>query len=652
MINFAQSFRGGALAAAMALAFAFSAAFAPAFAGRVDASSTTLQPSPQNPERTAKAKSPRFRGPALSYELSIPRPSTQILKVRMRIPSQLAKGRQTTAALPAWAPGSYLIRDFGKNIYRVEAQDDRGRKLPIWRSDKQHWQVQNRGRPFVLSYEVFANELSVRTSFVDNKMALLNGSSVFMYIPGQERRPAKVVINAPKGWQSYCALPRQGNTFDSPDYDTLVDSPILLGQGQRRTFVVDKTNFEYVLVAPSGTNADVDRLTQDAKILAKAFSEIMGPIDFGHYSFYTVLSPNARGGLEHLNSTAMLHSPFIFNTDKGYTRAQDLLAHEFFHAWNVKRIHDKKLGPFDYDREVYTDLLWFHEGFTETITARAMLRANNYTPKTFLEHLQKVWTIYIEHPGRDYSPISELSRMAWVKLYKRTTHHRNTVISYYLKGEIIGMCLDLILRKRAATKGKKANLETLFAQLWQQRDKKDRKRITAKEVIALANAQAGSDLSDFFERYVYGTEELPLPELLKSIGIDVSARKAWLDDKGQMIAEKRELAYYSGALMSGAKITAVENGSPARLARLMPGDELLAINDLRWQKGQSFEAQLARYPFGQTVKVSYFRNERLESTELRTVESPKREWIFKLREDSKLDPKLKALRDEWLLIRR
>ena len=587
----------------------------------------------------------------LRYELSLSDPASRYVQVELELEPADRRAKQLSLAMPAWTPGSYLIRDFGKHVYRFEAHmraDDGscGAPLPTQRLDKQTWQIDNQGRAVCVSYEVYANELSVRTSYVDDRFAFLNGSSVFMYPLGETSdRPVELRVNLPADWPVHTPLdPLPGGphpSYQAPSYDELVDSPLLLGEAEVRRFEVAGRPLEFVYLAPGGSNASVDRLARDAEIVVRSFARILGGLPFERYSFLMVGDPIGGGGLEHHDSTGMIVDPGGFAGGRGYASAQRLVAHEFFHLWNVKRIHDQKLGPFDYARETYSDLLWFHEGFTETMETRALLRAGVLTPEQYLAQIASAWTSYAKRPGRNFTPISELSREAWIKAYKHEPNHSETTVSYYQKGNLIGLSLDLAIRLRARAKHTGGSLDGLFRRLWAQRDPSTGEvPITIDEIVAAASAEAGDDMRWFFERYVYGTEELPLPQLLEQAGFVV-----------ELQASVGREAVWSGMGGYGATLASIEPDSPAARAGLAHGDELIAVDGARVESVAEANERLRDRGVGASAKLSLFRRERLLELELTTAPNPHTRALFALPEDGDGaggELELHQLRTRWL----
>ncbi len=606
----------------------------PALAGRPD------EPDKQRGAR--KGKRQQAPGP-VQVRLSIPDPTDRYVHVRMQVAD--APAARTSLAMPAWAPGSYLIRDFGRHVYELSAHDLQGRELDVERVDKQTWTIANRKAGFVVDYQVFADELSVRTSYVDDRIALLNGTSIFLYVVGELERAVDLEVVPPSGWAVHTGLDTVSKADDATprfravDYDELADSPLLLGQAEVRRYTVAGATIELVVAAPGGSNANVDRLGRESERVVRAFARMFNGLPLERYVFLVVADPVGGGGLEHHDSTAMIVRPFSFDDEEGYRAAQRLAAHEFFHLWNVKRIHDRVLGPFDYAHETYSDLLWFHEGFTETMESRALLRAGLVTPEQYLDGLADAWSSYVKKPGRNHTPIAQLSRDAWIKAYKPAANHGTTVVSYYEKGNLVGVCLDLELRLRARANQREGSLEGLFRRLWAQRDPSTNEvAITIDDIVAAASAEAGEDMREFFERYVYGTEELPLPQLLERAGFDV----------GHAAPSGRD-AVWSG-IRGHTSIDLVEPGSPADLAGLMLGDEVIAVGGARVRTISEANDRIVDAGVDAEVELSLFRRERLEQRVLKTTANPHERWWFELPNANEGDDlELGRLRGEWLL---
>jgi predicted metalloprotease with PDZ domain len=549
-------------------------------------------------------------------------------------------------AMPAWAPGSYMVRDFARHVYDLRVTDQRGRPLPCERLDKQRWQVRAEGRPVRVRYRIFAFEETVRTSYFDDRHAYWNGTSVFFYLEEDPARPCLVEVEPPAGWQVSTALPRlpgRRPTFRAASYDELADSPFEVGRHALHDFRVDGTRFEVAFYGE--TNAELPRLLGDLRRIVTAAGAMFGGFPFARYLFIVHFLPARGGGLEHAASTTLDVAGLAFEDQKAYQRFAELAAHEFFHAWNVKRIHDRVLGPFDYARENYTRLLWFHEGFTEYMESLVLLRAGLIDAETYLADLAEDWPKYLGRPGRNVSPLAELSFEAWIKLYKPADNHVNRTVSYYDKGKWAALVLELELR--AATGGRRGVVD-LFRRLWQGFGRQGR-GLGEADIVAAAAAVGGRSFADFFRRYVRGTDELPVPRLLRRAGVAVDDRPAWEDD--DPVRRRRQRAWTGLTLAppaNGSDRAVVRNvvpGSPAWRAGITYGDELVAV-DRRRVTSATAARRLADQPVGSPVEVSLFRRDTLRAARLTIASAPERRFSFSLEE--RPSSEAKAIRRGWL----
>lgn len=571
---------------------------------------------------TARPAAARSSAP-VQYRLDLTHGATQYVHVEARIPSRAAK---TTLALPAWTPGSYKIRDFGKHVYGLVATSPNGTPLEVEMADKQTWVVRNGGKPFDVRYRVFAATPSVRTSMLDDTHASINGASVFVFEPGKLDRPHRVQIAAPDGWDVHTALPAQDGDFVATDYDVLVDSPIEVGTPTVQRYEQGGTAFEYVLTSPDEIKLDRARLLDDAQAVTAAFGEMMGGFPMKRYLFLMHVGDVGGGGLEHADSTMMMMRSGAFDRSNGYDRAARLLAHEFFHLWNVKRIHDEVLGPFDYLSESYTRLLWFHEGFTETMESLALRRAGLWTSQQYLDHIGRNLTAYSRKPGRDAMPLSEVSFRAWTHGYQPEKNHRNETISYYEKGDLLGVCLDLRIRLESDGKG---SLPGVFRRLMREYGAEG-KGINAEAIVAAASAEAGVDLSDFFAKHVDGVEPLPLQALLEQAGVVVKARPEWLNASGAELPDAATKRAWVGLSFNGTTVRNVVPGGPAEAAQLMRDDEIIAVSGRRVSSEDAIRRAIGRVGPGGRVSLTAFRGSRLIEFEFEVQDSPHRIYALSL----------------------
>jgi predicted metalloprotease with PDZ domain len=590
------------------------------------------------------------RAPVL-YRVAMPDPASHEFEVEMRMPA-LPGRASADIVFPAWAPGSYLVRDFVRHVYRLRVTDGRGRPLPaakVVRVDKQRWRIAAGGRPFRVAYRVFAFEASVRTSFLDASHGYWNGTSLFFYVDGELERPCRVDVVPPprSGWRIATALaPVAGaRRYAAADYDELVDAPFEVGRHALYAFSVGRTRFELALYGRH--NADPARLVDILARVARATGRIFGGFPFRRYLFIVHALPVGSGGLEHRASVTMDIAGLSFEDEGGYQRFADLAAHELFHAWNVKRIRDAALARLDYTRETYTRLLWLYEGFTDYLAHVIILRAGVTRERDFLRMIAEDWPKYAARPGRNETPLDELSFETWVKQYKPSENFVNRAVSYYDKGLWTGMALDLELRLAS---GGRRGLPEMFRLLWERVERGGRPVVEA-DVRAAATAIAGRRMDRFFARYVHATDELPIPALLRRAGLRALARADW-DERGRPPAERdpvrgRRARGWTGIALHPER-TAIRNvipDSPAWRAGLTFNDDIVAVGGVRVTPA-TFAKRVADHPPGAVVPIAYFRRDLLEETRVTLAESPERKLT--VTPDPAAGTRARAVRRGWL----
>jgi predicted metalloprotease with PDZ domain len=519
-----------------------------------------------------------------------------------------------------------------------------GHALPCERVDKLRWRVASGGRPVRVSYRVFAFEQSVRTSFLDQDRAFIVGTSLFFLVDGEETRPCLLDVAPPAGWRLHTSLPALRGTrhrFSAAGYDELVDQPVEMGKHRLHAFRQGGTRFEVAIAGP--TNADIARLLAHLRRIVDATGALFGGFPFDRYLFIIHALPERGGGLEHASACTLDIAGMAFEDEKAYQRFDELAAHEFFHAWNVKRIRDQVLGPFDYTGENYTRLLWFHEGFTEYMQAIILLRAGLVTPDRYLKDLSEDWAKYAGRPGRNVTPLSELSFEAWIKQYKPADNYANRAVSYYEKGKWAALLLDLMLRQ--ATAGRRG-LPHVFRRLWQSHGRRGRP-VTVRDIRTAAESVGRRSLGGYFSRYIDGTAELPVPSWLRRAGLTVKARSPAQTEREDEVKARRQQGWAGLSFASGeaAVVKNVIPASPAWRAGLTFRDEIVAVNHHRVD-ASTVGKRLADCAPGQTVTVGFFRQQILRTTSLRLVRTPERKWTFAI--NPAASPVCRRMRAGWL----
>jgi len=535
--------------------------------------------------------------PQIHYLVAMSQPEIHLFEVTLHIvnyPSEILDLK-----MPVWTPGSYLVREYERNLQDFTAFANTEHLL--WRKvSKNHWQVEKGDISQVtISYRIFANELSVRTNHLDATHGYFNGAALFFRIPNWENLPLKITVIPPHPqWQITTALPTVSetkNTFLAADFDTLVDSPFEIGCHQLYKFeVLDKP---HELAIWGKGNFQPQTMINDFQKIIEVEAQMFGGLPYDRYVFLLHLFQQAFGGLEHKNSCSLIYQRFGFQTPDKYEPFLQLVAHEFFHLWNVKRIRPQGLEIFDYDQENYTPSLWFCEGTTSYYDLIIPLRAGIYNTQTYLNYLSKEITRYLMTPGRKVQPLSESSFDAWIKLYRPDANSGNSQISYYLKGEMVSLLLDLLIRIHHENK---RSLDDVMRQMWQQFGKAEI-GYTPEQLEEVIESVAGMDLGDFFKRYLHGLEDLPFNQYLQYFGL-------------QLVEEKNEAPYLGVRINSenGREIIKfVEADSPAQKAGIDAGDELLAIDGIK--VGNQLNARLKDYQANDLIQVTVFHQDELRT---------------------------------------
>ncbi len=541
---------------------------------------------------------------------------------RFIVTLQVAKPQpQVVLELPVWIPGSYLVREFARNLNALQASQG-GKPCAVQQLGKASWQVNCAGKGALsVQYEVYANDPSVRAAFLDNRRGFFNGTSTFLSVQGQEDTPHRVQITGlPKGWSVATALPpvktdtRGQGWYEAPDHDALVDHPVELGTFWRGSFQVRGVLHELV-VSGASDQADLDRLLKDTQtICAQEISFWHGrrKPPFNRYVFLLNVVEDGYGGLEHRDSTALICSRKDLprhgasSQSEGYTTLLGLISHEYFHTWNVKRLKPKEFAPYDYSRENHTQMLWFFEGFTSYYDDLILLRSGLLKPADYLKLLNKPINQVLSTPGRLQQSVAQASFDAWTRYYRPDENTANSTVSYYTKGSLVALCLDLSLRLGAPRPdGSTPSLDGVMQRLWGlQRaiDQGDVEQALSDE--ASAPPPHGKDWAQVLNTWVHGVGELPLEDLLSRFGVEWTNKPPSVTQQWGLRAQER---------VDGLKVQAIMRGSPAEDAGLSAGDELLALNGWRLKKAEDLQNwRTAKGP--QTLLIC--RDQRLQEVRL------------------------------------
>lgn len=549
---------------------------------------------------------------AISYTVRIPAPRTHYVEVEAAVPT----GTQPRVELmmAVWTP--YVIREYAKNLEAVTAHTADGRPLVIEKPRKNRWRVETGGAdPVIVSYRVYCHVMNVQDNWVDDEFALLNGAPTFLTLADGVARPHDVRIVLPPEWKTTVTgmPPAAGdsNHYRAPDYETLVDSPIVAGNPVVHEFTVEAKPHYLVDVGEDGV-FDGGRAAGDLARIVGEDARLWGGLPYDKYLFLNLLT-GGGGGMEHSNSTALMSDRWSTRTRRNYLRWLDLASHEFFHAWNVKRLRPAELTPGEYETEPYTTSLGIAEGFTSYYGPLMVRRAGLSTEDELLAVLSREIRELQTTPGRLVESLSLSSFDTWIKFYRPDENSVNTAISYYTKGAVAGFLLDA--RVRAATQGAKTLDDVMRLAL-------SRNPVgggyTPAAFRAAASEAAGSDLSGWFARVFDSTAELDYREALDWFGLrfarESSGQQAWLG---------ADTKVEDGRLV----VTHIPRGTPAYEAGLDTGDEIVGFGDFR-VRAADWERQIGNYQPGDRVALLVARRGRLVRISVTLGREPGVAWTL------------------------
>ena len=551
--------------------------------------------SPKTAKSVAKTSAPQA---AVHYRVEVADLHAHLYRVTMTVASPAI---QQMLRLPAWIPGSYLLREFAKHLQKLECRQG-GKRVAAEQLDKATWQAHCRPElPLEVSYEVYAFDASVRTAWLDAQRGFFNGTSLCLQVPEAAAQPhtlEMLPVADAQGWQLATGLEpvridKAGfGLYGAADYDTLVDCPVEMGPFWSGSFEVFGVPHRFV-VAGAPPSFDGEQLLADTRAICEAEmrfwhgSELesyqkesasrtkdgrQSPIPFKHYVFMLATVHDGYGGLEHKNSTALICNrkdlprlprstlaPTTHKQPEGYTTLLGLISHEYFHTWNVKRLRPAELATYDYTRENYTELLWFFEGFTSYYDDLLLRRAKRIDNATYLKLLSKTINQVNQTPGRLVQSVAQSSFDAWVKYYRQDENTANATVSYYTKGSLVGLCLDLTLRAEGKT-----TLDAVMRGLW---TRCAGGPMAEADLLVVLQELGGRSFAKDLERWVHSTKELPVAELLEQHGVQVNREP---DQVAQQLGLRVK---ESGGLF----IQQVLRGGAAEKAGFAAGDEWLAV---------------------------------------------------------------------------
>jgi len=594
------------------------------------------------------------------YNIVLKDSVAHIFEVRLTVEAPDKNGQQF--AIPAWIPGSYMIRDYSRNVISVRAESD-GKHVALNKTDKSTWQADVVGRPLTLILDIFAYDDSVRGAHLDTTHAYFNGPCVFPAVVGQEGLACELNIEEPADafatdWRIATSMRRKSaehygfGVYEADDYAELIDHPVEIGHLSVGEF--DVNGVPHAIAIRGRTRCDMARLCHDLQTLCEQQQSFLGkPASLDRYLFLLHAPGKGYGGLEHRWSSSLVCARDCLprkgqeDIDEGYRTFLGLASHEYFHLWNVKRMKPAVFTPYDLSIERHTNLLWVFEGITSYYDDLALLRSGLITESSYLELLGRTITRVQRSGGRNRQSVADSSFDAWTKFYKQDANASNAIVSYYAKGSLIAMALDLKLR--VETDGK-VSLDDVMRACWERWGEtgdgmpEDGLEIVAHEV-------SGLDLADFFDACVRGTGELPLLALLRDHGVDLKMRPSHgAKDKGgsKKNAEKAMPVWIGATLVvrDGKSVfTSVSNGGPAEIAGVAPGDQAVALDGLALSAA-NLDQRLRRARVNDVFGLLVFRGDELQTLKIRFKAAPDDTCYLSLQDDVDLD--VETRRAAWL----
>ncbi len=573
--------------------------------------------------------------PSLCYRIEPSDPGAHLFRVELLV--EAIQGPNLVLDLPAWIPGSYLIRDLAKHIVRLGARGTAGQALTVRKLDKQAWEIRTEGPSLRVEYWVYAWELTARGAHLDTTHAYFNGPCLLLRVRGRERAPCQVELLPPSwadasDWRVATSLFRDGaepwgfGRYRAQDYEGLIDHPVEMG-----VFDLVELRVEAIphWIAVSGQHrGDLPRLARDLGRICTAQAALFGELPLSQYLFLIRVVGEGYGGLEHRDSTSLLcrrdelPQPGQVAVSEGYRRLLGLCSHEYFHLWHVKRIRPAVFLDADLSRELHTRLLWVFEGITAYYDDLFLVRSGVIEERSYLELLAQSITRVLRTPGRLLQSLAESSFDAWTKFYQPNENAPNAVVSYYAKGALVALALDLTLRRGT---GGRCSLDDLMRALWTRYGKTGR-GLPEDGFEALVQELSGLDLRDFFAQAVEGTDDLDLGPLLEPLGIGIRLRPAsngadpgGFAERLDPLPARQTLGIRLDETQTDVVIATAFTGGPAMGAGLAAGDRILAIDGLRATRA-NLDALLQAIPAGEGVRVFLFRRDEL--LELRVTPAP------------------------------
>ena len=557
-------------------------------------------------------------GAKISYTLKMPRPQNHYFQVEMQV--EQLKQKTATVKLPVWSPGSYLVREFSRHLNQVKAYSLQGAVLPITKKTKNTWEIDLKGQTAcIVKYEVYAFELSVRTSFLDETHGFVSGPSMFMYLDGHKETGGELLVQPHASFKRIStgltqkSDVKQGNnqTFTFENYDQLVDCPIEIGN--QYEFDFEAAGVKHTVAMYGEGNFDPERLKEDMAKIVEEETKVVGVNPNKRYVFIVHNVVGGDGGLEHCNSTVLSVDRWTYD-GSNYINFLNLVAHEYFHLWNVKRIRPIELGPFNYDQEVYTNYLWVMEGFTSYYDELILRRCGYYTTEEMQKKIQSAINYVEGSAGSRVQPVAHASFDAWIKAYRPNENSSNTTMTYYSRGMVIAAVLDAMIIKQS--NGKEC-LDHLMQDLYQTYYVGKNRGFTDAEFKACLTKHTGQDMTEFFLKYIDGTEVIPYSMYFLPLGIEVNDVGSVKPVFGANVSEE------------GGKVIvkSIRSNTAAEDAGLSVNDEIIACMNYRVDKPM-LDAFMNGAAIGDEFELTISRDQLIRKVIVKITGQKRSSFIF------------------------
>ncbi len=504
--------------------------------------------------------------PKFTFHVRMPQPATHYFEIAFHIEN--IEDKFINLAMPVWTPGSYLVREYSKNVEAVAAKTNSGEEIPVTKTAKNKWRIKG-GKNIIVSYRVYAFEESVRTCLLDVDHASIAPAGLFMY-PEDYDFPFTIHFHPPAEWKEISTALEtvDGDKWKriAGDKDTLYDSPVEIGNQKIITFSAAQVNHSIAIYGEG--NYQTEKFLPDFSKIVEEEVKIFGHHPCSNYLFILLNSNSLRGGLEHLFSTSLIFKRFQYQPENNYLEFLSLVAHEYFHLWNVKRLRPAALGPFKYDQENYTSSLWIAEGFTSYYDDLILRRCNFYSERAYLDVLEKNMNDTLNPPGNFVQTVGEASFDAWIKYYRQNENSPNAQVNYYVKGSVLAMILDILIIHHS---NGNHSLDNVMREAYSEFYLKQNKGYTEDEFKSILEKYCGQNIDWFYKDHVFGTKQPEVEKYLGLMGVEVkNVNENTIEQDLGIVINNKNI------------ISLIRKNSAGEKAGLNVNDEIIAINGFRF----------------------------------------------------------------------